>query len=400
MSFENEKTPARQLQQEHPLAISNPVVTSFSQVPSRPVNWLWPRRIALGKLTFIVGDPGIGKSFITVDMAARVSRGRPWPDAPQAARAPAGAVLLSGEDDPSDTIRPRLEAAGADLERIVTINSVSNFSLETGREELKPFNLADHIKTLELALYQMDDARLVIIDPISAYLGPFGSVNNVRIRELLSPLTQFAAACDLAVVAVTHLRKTDGPALYRAMGSLAFMAAARGAYCVMRDQEDPAGARRLFLPVKNNLGNDRQGMAFQLAAQPGQPQPSVIWEPTPVSTSVDEALRAGPQDRQDRSQVEEAASWLSELLARGPLSVRIVLTLARRDGLSHRTLEREKNDSESWRQEAMDPARPLGAGGCQTPAAMRIKTSKRLQLAVLAVWTAVIYLLGNEGVIH
>src|SRR5690606_9804699 len=103
-----------------------------------PVSWLWPGRFALGKLSLLVGDPGLGKSFLTLDAAARVSRGAPWPDAPGVPTTAGGVVLLSAEDAIADTIRPRLDAARADVSRIAALEAVR----DPGRESARAFDLS------------------------------------------------------------------------------------------------------------------------------------------------------------------------------------------------------------------------------------------------------------------
>jgi hypothetical protein len=314
-------------------------------VTARPVEWLWPSRIALGKLTLIVGDPGLGKSFITLDLASRVSKGMAFPDSPNSRREPGGVVLLSAEDDLADTIKPRLDAAGADVRRISAIATVKRFDPAKNAEVFEPFNLTDNLPALERAIRQTPDCRVVVIDPISAYLGGTDSHKNADVRGLLTPLSELAARHGVAVIAVTHLRKGDGPAMYRAMGSLAFVAAARAAYAVMKDKDDPTGQRRLFLPVKNNLGNDRDGLAYCLDNSfSANGQPKVRWDPTPVSTSADEALAddAGRRGEEDPSELDEAKAWLADVLAAGPLPSKAILAQARQDGISKRTLDRAK----------------------------------------------------------
>jgi hypothetical protein len=321
-----------------------PVITNLADVTPRPVNWFWPSRIALGKLTLIVGDPGLGKSFITLDMAARVSKGLGWPDRPDAPNAPGGVVLLSAEDDLADTIRPRLDAAGADVARIDAMNTIKRFDPALNKDVFEPFNLADHLPQLERAIRQIGDARLVIIDPVSAFMGKADSHKNTEVRGLLAPLSELAARHGVAVIAISHLRKGEGPAMYRAMGSLAFVAAARAAYAVSRDREDPTGQRRLFLPIKNNLGNDRDGLAYCLDdAFSANSQPVVKWETGPVSISADDALsQDGGTGEDDTSELEEAKTWLSDALAAGALPAKDILAQARQNGISKRTLDRAK----------------------------------------------------------
>jgi len=244
--------------------LSGPVLVWMANVKPEPVRWLWPSRIALGKLTLLVGDPKVGKSFITLDLAARVSRGDGWPDCPACTSAPGGVVLLSAEDDLGDTIRPRLDAAGADVSRIKALVAAKRFDFKAGGERQCFFDLSEDLAAMEQAILDVPDCRLVVIDPITAYLGAADSHKNAEIRGLLAPLSEIASRRRVAIVAVTHLRKGEGRAMYRAIGSIAFTAAARAVFSVSKDKDDPTGQRRLVLPVGNNLGNDTTGLAYRL----------------------------------------------------------------------------------------------------------------------------------------
>lgn len=316
-----------------------PMTARLADVTPEPVRWLWPGRIPRGKLTMLAGDPGLGKSFITLDLASRTSTGAGWPDRPgEPGDAPGGVVLLSAEDDVADTIRPRLDAAGADVTRIIALNAVRRYDAEAGWTEAN-FSLAADLAALEQAIAQEGNCRLVIIDPISAYLGGTDSHKNADTRGLLAPLAKLAAKHDVAIVAVTHLRKGEGPAVYRTMGSLAFVAAARAAFAVMPDQEDDSGRRRLFLPVKQNLAADVGGLAYHLGTG-GHAQPVVHWHADAVTISADEALapRRGP----DPDARQEAEEWLTAALADGPRPASELKAEAKETGIAEKTLKRAK----------------------------------------------------------
>lgn len=320
-----------------------PVLVCLADVEPEEVRWLWPTRIALGKLTMIAGDPGLGKSFLTLDMAARVSRGDGWPDFPDATGEPGGVVLLSAEDDLADTIRPRLDAAGADVRRINAFTTIQTGTNAKGEPVFRPFTLED-VALLQAAIAATADCRLVVVDPISAYCGKTDSHKNADVRALLGPLIALAASAKVAVVAVNHLRKGDGPAMYRSMGSVAFNAAGRAVYAVAKDRDDPTGIRRLVVPVKNNCGDDRTGLAYRLIAPYGG-QPVVAWEPQPVSVSADEALAPAEQERQrgpDPQERNEAADWLREALKAGPRAAAELRAEAKADGITEGTLKRAK----------------------------------------------------------
>jgi len=238
------------------------VLDCVADITSRPLTWVWPHRIPAGKLSLLVGDPGLGKSCLTLDLAARITRGAPWPD--DCGRCEIGnIVLLSAEDDPEDTIKPRLEAAGADLGRIFILRSVIRAD---GKEHA--FELTEDLTKLRACI--TEETRLVIVDPLSAYMG--GSIDSHRdtsVRAALAPLAQLAAVTHVAILSVSHLNKSGRAGIYRIQGSIAFSAAARAVWSVNVDPDD--NSRRLFLMVKNNLAREGAGLRFKLDDADGKP---------------------------------------------------------------------------------------------------------------------------------
>jgi putative DNA primase/helicase len=298
----------------------------FSEVVDRPVEWLWPDHIALGKLTLLIGDPGMCKSFLTIDWAARVSCGGCWPGEP-VCFAPRGSVIfLSAEDDPSDTILQRLKAAGADLTKVAALTAVRE---PQSRASGRPFSLRRDLDALEAVIEQTPNCRLVVIDPISAYMDGIDDHRNADVRNLLHPLVELAAAHRIAVVAVTHLNKNSSrQAIYRAMGSLAFVAQARTVWGVVRDPADRA--RRLLVPVKNNITDDARGLVFCLPdVQAGQ-TPRIEWQMVATGLSMDTALapahRFDLKEQKYRDHESHCAIWLREELCKGPMD-REILTM-------------------------------------------------------------------------
>lgn len=306
-----------------------PVVISrrLSDVTPEDVSWLWPGRFPYGKLSLLVGDPGLGKSFLTLDVAARLSRGTPWPDLRDTPFEPANTVILSAEDDPADTIRPRLDAAEADVKRIHVIEAVQR----TEDGERAYFNLDLDLKPLEDCIGDTD-ARLVVIDPVSAYLGNRDSHRDADIRGLLAPLSDMAARHRCAVIGVTHMNKSGASrALYRAMGSLAFIAAARIAWLVARDNDNPG--RRLMLPLKSNLIKDPSGIAFEIA------DGRVCWFSDRIDIDADSVLAVTSEDR---TACAAAVDWLGELLAHGAAPCKDIREAAEAEGHKWRTVQRAK----------------------------------------------------------
>lgn len=314
------------------------VLVRLDTVQPEPVCWLWPQRFPAGKLSIIAGHPGLGKSTAAWDIAARTSRGDGWPDYPVSTSEPGGVVLLSAEDDLADTIRPRLDAAGADVSRIVALTAIKGFDRGKGRDVSLPFDLSEHLPQLEGAIGQVENCRLVIVDPISAFLGATDSHSNSEVRGVLAPLAELAGRRRVAVVGVSHLNKSGGEAVTRIMGSLAFTAAARAVFGVTKDQGDPR--RRLFLPVKCNLSALDTGLAYRLV---GGAVPHVEWERLPVNISIDQAI--GPEVKQrgpSPEQREEAEDFLRETLADGPRRADEVFAEAEAIGITRGTLRRAK----------------------------------------------------------
>jgi hypothetical protein len=310
----------------------------LSDVQPEQVEWLWRERIAIGKLTLIVGDPGQGKSFLTLDIAARVSRGAPWPDAPDDKQPAGDVILLTAEDDLGDTVRPRLDAHEADVNRIIAIRGAR--FVDDNEERM--VNLATDLDSIRRVIQEANEPRAIIIDPVSAYLGKTDSHKNAEVRAVLAPLSELAAELRVAVIAVSHLRKGEGAALYRTMGSLAFIAAARSAWVVCKDEAD--SKRRLMLPLKSNIAPDVGGLAFAIMPHGFDSQPVVCWEAEPVTKAADDAIGHGRKRGPEPNERDDAAVWLREQLANGPRPGRAVLEDGVASGFKRRTLYRAFND--------------------------------------------------------
>lgn len=323
-------------QQETKTVSIGAVLCRVCDIPAQKLRWLWPGRIPLGKLTLFAGDPGLGKSLVTLDMAARVTCGSEWPDGVASSGQPGSVIVLSAEDDAADTIRPRLEAAGADLSKVHILQAVRH-AKPNGGISLEHFSLETDLVALQDAVAALGDVSFIVLDPVSAYLGDTDSHVNARVRGLLAPLAGLACGLGVAVVAVDHLSKSNRPALYRPNGSIAFVAAARAVWLFARNPDDPA--QRLMLPGKQNLGPDQAGLSYTVAeAKPGIA--AVTWGGT-VSLSADAVLQ--PEADGERSERLEAMDWLREHLSAGPVSAKQIQTDAKRAGFSWSTVRRGKD---------------------------------------------------------
>lgn len=309
-----------------------PVVVRLDAVSIEEVEWLWHGRVPRGKVTLIVGDPGLGKSFLTLDIVARVSRGLAWPDG---GSAPLGdSVILSAEDGLADTIAPRLMVAEADRSRVHALTAVHD---ERGE---RAFDLGRDVEQLARVLADLRAAgrlpMLVVIDPITAYLGrDVDSHVAAEVRGALAPLAAFAERERVAVVAVAHLNKAASRALYRVGGSVAFVAAARSVLAVAPASPDPHEPRRALGSLKSNLGPPPATLAFEISAG------RVAFEAEPVEMDIAAALR-GPNETHQPTPGDEAADFLREVLADHPVPAAEILTLAEGAGVSERTLKRAR----------------------------------------------------------
>jgi putative DNA primase/helicase len=290
------------------------VIKRASDVMPQPVVWLWPGRMAIGKQTLIAGEPGLGKSQIATSLVAAVTTGGLWPH--EEGRAPLGnAIILSAEDGIADTIVPRLHAAQADCERAFIISAVRN------HDRLRTFNLQADLALLEETIDRIGDVRLIVIDPISSYMGSIDSHKNTDVRSVLEAVGEMAERRHTAIVGITHFSKGAGQRAINAfMGSVAFIAAARAAFAVMKDSDDET--RRLFLPVKNNLAPLGLGLAFRLVQHiipveggDGGVASTVSWESAPVTSTADEMMAANTST--PHSAKADCVEFLQTVLANG-----------------------------------------------------------------------------------
>lgn len=313
------------------------ILTRLSDVQARHVSWLWPGRIPLGRISLLVGRPGEGKSFLTTDIAARVTRGRRWPDG---GICPRGSVLLiAAEDDPGDTIRPRCDAHGADAAKIHVLSGVQRTG-EGGENKEVAFTLS-HLRAMEGAMQSLPDLRLIVIDPIGSYLGGKADAHrDNEVRSILAPVAKLAERCGAAVLIVAHRRKSGGgTADETALGSRAFTGIARAVWHLSRDPERKE--RRLLLPGKNNLAREGTGLAFTISGEPA----AIVWEDGAVEMSADDGWAAeqasgadkpGPKPRMRT----DARLWLMDRLANGAAMVRDVKVDAKQAGFGWRTVQR------------------------------------------------------------
>lgn len=317
------------------------VVMCVADVASKPIEWLWPQVFALGKHSTIAGDPGLGKSQVSIALAALVSTGGILPDG---SRAPLGdVVFITAEDDVADTIRPRLEAAGADLRRVHVIDGVPA-TTPNGQEGVRGFDLTSDVHRLAELLERLPETRLIVIDPVSAFLGGTDSHKAAEVRAAMGAISKLAEVRRVALLSINHLNKGGGggSALSRVSGSGAFTAHPRAAYLVTRDKDDQE--LRTMAPIKNNIGDDTTAYFFKVISVTvaGDIETSrVEWQERTEQLSADEALEQ-KSPKSGGAEVLRATDYVRDALAFGAKPAREMEAGAKAAGISAATLRRAR----------------------------------------------------------
>jgi putative DNA primase/helicase len=314
-----------------------------SDLRPEPVKWIWAGWLAAGKLHIIAGEAGTGKTTIAMSLGATITSGGLWPDG---SRSPIGNIVIwSGEDDPADTLVPRLALSNADLSRVYFVSDVRD------EGERRAFDPARDMEMLRTELMRVGGAYLLIIDPIvSAVAGD--SHRNAEVRRALQPLVDLASSIECAVLGITHFSKGTGgrSPIERLNGSVAFGALARVVMVAARRQQESVdgSATRVFLRAKSNIGLDDGGFEYELREGELIDHPGVSASSTHWGAQVDGSARELLNDAETTSSVEEGGSlasaqnFLSRLLADGPIPAKTVEADAAEAGYSRSTLRRAK----------------------------------------------------------
>ncbi|WP_175829621.1 AAA family ATPase [Burkholderia cepacia] len=308
-------------------------ITRASNVVPEAIRWLWPDWLPEGKLTLLAGSPGTGKTTLALALTATVTRGGTWPDG-SACNRPGDVLIWSGEDNPADTIVPRLMAAGADLDRVHIITGRTD---ESG--ELLPFDPAADMPLLAERLSDMADAQLLILDPIvSAVSGDAHRVNDVR-RNLQS-LVDMASAHRCCVLGISHFAKgTKGSSpAERVIGSQAFVALAR---MVLVAGKDEAAERRILARAKSNIAPDDGGVAYSLemTETEGITASRVVWGAL-IDGSARDILGDVERDDEERTGLDDACEFLASLLSDGPVRTKVLKADADGAGFNWKMMQR------------------------------------------------------------
>ena len=309
------------LPRHDPPEIEPVTMQCVDDIATEPLLPIWPGIIYRKKVTLLPGDPGVGKSLLSCDIAARVTQGFDWPCGESAIIDPSNVAMLSGEDDPSDTIKPRLMAHGADLSKVFIIKD----QIQTKNGEIRALSLDKHIKYIHKKVLSVR-AKLLVIDPISAFEGDRDANKNSVVRALISKLGQYATEGDYAVLLISHWNKPTDKlnvnAIHRVLGSIGLVAACRASHAFVRDPEDRE--HRLLLPIKVNLGPDKDGgFGCRIETDNEQnlcpPPPVLKWDSERITDrTIDEIMeQASPREQTRKLKEQAITEWLETFMKRG-----------------------------------------------------------------------------------
>lgn len=372
------ETPSRKL----PVEPDGVVLTCGSSLKPEPVSWLWRDWLAHGKLHILAGAPGQGKTTIALAFMATVTSGGRWPDG---TRCHVGNVLMwTGEDDPADTLIPRLMAMGADTGRVffVTGNRLNG--------EVQPFDPANDMPHLLAQAERIGNVRMLVLDPVvSVVLGD--SHKNTEVRRAMQPLVDLGATLGAVVLGITHFSKggAGSDPASRVIGSIAFTAVARLVLVAAKSPTEDNEDRRILARSKSNIGLDKGGFEYhidQAEPIPGIQTSYIAWGDA-VDGTAKELLGEPEHDRGDGGEVgafDDACAFLRSELASGPKSAKYLLGEARQAGHSERTIKRAKahlkvesrKESTGWLWDLVEDAED--ASGPRVPRMPRIPTSENL----------------------
>lgn len=308
----------------------------LDEVEVKPQDWLWPGYIPLGGMTLLYGDPSTGKTTLGCNVIARYTSGQPWPDG-QPNDEPGSALVLTGEDSVSRTIKPRLQAAGADCSRVIVWDRIRTANSDGTADERLP-DLAADLDELQAIVEGCPDLRLVLVDTLSCFLGVKDSNQQQQVRRAFLPLRDLCDRFGLALLAIGHMNKgSGGKAQYRASGSLAYIAAARSALLCAPDRDDPDCS--VIAVAKSNLSQRAPSLRYRIVPWDKDPEVAAVEWSGSSKYTADQLL----EEVKTETKTEAIVQWLRDVLREGPVLSDTIRTLADQAGFKWRTVWEAKD---------------------------------------------------------
>jgi hypothetical protein len=350
---------------------------NLADVRPLEMTWFWPNRIPAGMLSLLVGDPGASKSFLSLYMAAKATTGGLWPDGTPVGEA-CNVLLFAGEDDPARTIVPRLQANGANLSRIALFNASGSDAFDMDRD----------LPRLESRLREDPDCRLVIIDPITGYMGDANQNSHAEVRRPLMRVRDVAERTGVTILGLSHLnKKVDIGMAHRTIGSVAFTAVPRAVWGVAADRENgrmgcahaeqapdsclqtpasnnqsqapdsrrltpshhspypphdsrnaPMPIKRYFFPLKDNLCIEPDAMEYRIVGG------SLEFIGRRSARDVEDQLTQKHTGGRVSAEKDAVAEWLTERIGKDSVPSADIIKEAEEKGFSRTTLQRTANE--------------------------------------------------------
>lgn len=314
-------------------------ILTASEIQPEIIQWLWEGRIPFGKLTLFSGNPDLGKSLVTLDIAGRATTGRDWPDG-RNSTSPCDVLILTAEDDPNDTIVPRLMACEADLKRVHFLAS----TVFTGKHRqscAREFALDSDVQLLNHYLREHPEVRLIIIDPISNYLGGASINKEQEVRRVLSPLAKVMAETGCAGITIGHFNKSLGvSAIHKTGGAVGLVGIQRMAWGFLRSPDDAEVT--LMLRVKGNLSKSKGGMRYRIKTRPVPikdqrvEQPVIAWDGVTDETADGTLL---VENDPGEGKIRSAMNWVKTILTEGRRRARDIYEEAETAGFMASTVK-------------------------------------------------------------
>jgi hypothetical protein len=325
---------------------------SLADVTPRNIDWLWPNRIAAGKLTLIAGAPDDGKSQICVNIVATISNAGSWPMG-EGTTEKAASIWLTAEDSSEDTITPRMMAAGANLDLVFELKATAHVE-----DSSRTLNIVDDLKDIAAMIEQIKTdngvpVKTIVIDPISAYMGGRGKGDtwkNSDVRNIMTPLLEFIERTGISVIGITHFNKSNNAnVLNRVIDSIALPALSRATWLTAIETDDDGRLtdRRLFLKGRQAVGEPVPGLAYKITGQMVDDGKGTMVRTSRVewtghvTATATEAL--GEQAGRSATKLEAAEDFLRAMLIKGPADVKDIMIAAERRKHSWATIRRAKD---------------------------------------------------------